>query len=62
MTGSAPAPIQLETPRGYFETVKSNLQGMANDGRLTREDLAKITRDAIIERERRNAPDFVDTL
>lgn len=56
------APIQLETPRGYVHTVKRQLQEMANEGRLTREDIAKITQEAIIERERRSAPDFIDTL
>lgn len=58
----ARAPLQLEIPPGYFEKVKRQLQGMADDGRLTREDLAKITQEAIIERERRSASDFIDTL
>jgi hypothetical protein len=54
----ARTPIQLETPPGYFGSVMRGLQTQADEGRLTREDLAKIEQEAIVERARRSEPGY----
>ena len=54
----ARTPIQLETPPGYLSSVMRGLQTQADEGRLTREDLAKIEQEAIVERARRSEPGY----
>ena len=54
----ARAPLQLETPPGYFDRVMRGLQKQVDEGRLTGEDLAKIEQEAIVERARRSEPGY----
>jgi len=58
----ARTPISLETPPEYFDRVMRGLQKQADEGQLTQEDIAKIAQEAIIERARRESPDFWDEL